>query len=107
MVLESACLGSYEALRNLMYRGPSEPFLLTVAMRNVLRSWSVALSLRPMPSGHISHNPLWLNLSLLEFISIPDLSVWVLKGIKYVDQICTGDQLQTFDWLKQKYDARF
>lgn len=72
VVLETACLGSYEALRNLVYRGPSALFHWTVAMRTVLRVWSAALSLCPMPSGHISpHTPPWFN---------PSLGVYVNSG---------------------------
>lgn len=72
--------------------------------KTVLKAWSAANSLHPMSPGHIlQHNPLWFNLKLLEFMSVPDPSVWALNGIKYLDQICTGGWLRTFDKLKQMY----
>lgn len=43
LVLEAACLGSYEALRNL--RGLNAPLALTRAMKTVLKAWSTAKAL--------------------------------------------------------------
>lgn len=37
-------------------------------------------------------------------MSIPDPYIWASRGIKYLDQICFGGQLQTFDWLKHQHD---
>lgn len=102
VVLEAARLGSYEALRNLLYRGSRAPFPLTSAMRAVIRAWTIANSLRPIPSG--PYSPLWFNPQLPEFGSIPDPGVWACKDIKYINQICIEGKLQTFDRFKQQYN---
>lgn len=55
VLLEAACLGSYEALWNLLYRGFCLPFPLKMAMKAILRAWTVALSMRPFPLGISPH----------------------------------------------------
>lgn len=82
VTLEAAVVGSFEALRNILYRGPGAPHPLTISMKTVLRAWSGLSGLRAGdPKGHFPNTPLWLNPSLPEFYSIPDPIVWASKGI--------------------------
>lgn len=41
---------------------------------------------------------------MTEFSSIPDPHVWAVKGIKYIEQICSEGELRTVDGFKHQYD---
>lgn len=97
VVLEAAHLGSYEALRNFLYRGLRASYPpITPAMRAVIKAWYLTIIKPNLTSGHWSpHTPLCFNPNLTKFQSLPDLCLWAAKGIKYLVDVCDGDVLFT------------
>lgn len=62
VVLEAAHLGSYEALRNALYRGVRAPSPLTLSRKAVIRAWQlVVCKLQGDPHTRSPDTPLWLN----------------------------------------------
>lgn len=105
VVLEAAHLGSYEALRNTLYRGIGGSLItLTQAMKAVVRAWhTVVVKPNLVKSIWSPDTPLWCNPRLKEFHSLQDPGLWAGRGIKYLEDVCDGLGLFTFDRLKHKF----
>lgn len=101
--IEAAVLGSLEALKFLLFRGPRAPYPLTPSMRTTLRAW-----------GAISPNaPLWLNSTLKHIFKLPEHHAWTKFNIKTVTQIVSNQSLVPLSKLNsdcnipQSYFFRF
>lgn len=97
---------SYEALRHLPYRGLKSPDSPTHSMNAVMKEWLLA---NPKQSDnlalcHSPATPLRLNPMLSEFLTILDPSIWAVKGIKTLENICEGATLNSFEWLKLQFN---
>lgn len=95
-------MGSYEALRNALFRGVKYPHPLSRSMCMVIRAWTAVVPYARNNSGHHSPNtPLWMNPSPPEFQFIPSPAG---HGVRNLSHICEGGTLQTFDQIKNTFD---
>lgn len=102
MVLEVALFGSYESLKNALYRGSRVQHTLPLSVKAVIRVWQMQVCKRREDSNRWSPaTPLWFNPLVPEFQSIPDPALWTTKGIKAIEHICVDGVLIPFDTLKQ------
>lgn len=100
VVLEAACVGSFETLLNVLFRGVKVPHPLTTSMKTVIRAWT---HVTPLIGNHsrwyAPDTPLWITSHYQNFFSTPEPSL-AAGGISYLAHICKSGVLQTFNNLK-------
>lgn len=58
----------------------------TSLLHHYRRIWAIATAKLQSPSLH-EHTPIWYNLHLMEFYSIPDSELWRSRGICYLSHL--------------------
>lgn len=106
VVLEAAIVGSLEALKGLLFRGPKTPYHLTPSMRTTMRTWKVGEALRaPQPNSWSPHTPLWLNPNLSQFNTILDTQAWAKYKILNLEDVITNRELTPFHVLRTPFNV--
>uniref|UniRef100_A0A803J6W9 Reverse transcriptase zinc-binding domain-containing protein n=1 Tax=Xenopus tropicalis TaxID=8364 RepID=A0A803J6W9_XENTR len=103
--LEAQTVGSYEELKNLLYRGCSYTPKTTPLMKEIVWAWNTALNLFPKPQNHCSElTPLWCNPKLQHLQTIPDPQLWASFQVKYIQDIVKEGKLLDFQTLKNNFN---